>query len=391
MVKFQQKVWELILKDKCDIKAIITALTQEGKTFGVYEAFGVHHTLEDGSSHTHICVALVKRPCWRSAKALDEYWTTGHGKLDKRQPIKQGKSVKKKMAIYHKYCLSQQKHEGQIIGEPVYHKYDPTEIVQIQAQDEEKLTRTAQCYKKYVEEGLSLYQQHEAADWNQKAFIMEKYETLTKMFSSYQRMQQENKPPEFPMASFTDTPTKRAVVSHDFKARLPGKKKQCLVLQGASNLGKTKLAKARFKKPLVVRHMDKLKQFDPLRHDGIIFDDMSFAHYPRECVLALMDMDDDADINVKNSMITIPAGHARVFCTNREMYSTQNGQYHKETSFLPAPLFTSCAQPMEIILPMEFGSQAEARQARQRGTSEISDEALTNRFTLIKVENKLYA
>lgn len=93
-----------------------------------------------------------------------------------------------------------------------------------------------------------------------------------------------------------------------------------LILHGESGLGKTQFAKSLFKNPLLVRHIDKLKKFDSFQHDGIIFDDMSFQHWPRESCIHLLDLDEDADINVKCSMVTIPAGVPRVITSNYKPY-----------------------------------------------------------------------
>lgn len=93
---------------------------------------------------------------------------------------------------------------------------------------------------------------------------------------------------------------------------------RCMVISGKSGWGKTQYAKTLFNNPLIVRHIDKLKRFNEIEHDGIIFDDMDFSHYPRVSCIHLLDTEEDTDINVKCSMITIPAGTRRVFTTNSE-------------------------------------------------------------------------
>ena len=118
-----------------------------------------------------------------------------------------------------------------------------------------------------------------------------------------------------------------------------------LVLRGKPNCGKTQFAKTLFEKPLIVRHPDKLKSFDENTHDAIIFDDQAYGHWPRESVIHLFDVEEEADINVKNSMVTIPAGVPRIFTTNREMRVHKedfNGisQHVKEKSFLTLPIVT---------------------------------------------------
>lgn len=356
--KFQQKVYEFTLKGKHDILKIIRELCK--KSYGIYQAHGiVHHKTQD--LHTHITVSLRDKPNF-TGNSLNTYFELPQGSTPPR-PVTSGKSIKKKLDTMAKYYTDEAKHPGEIQDPLVTYKY-----IQIGTADQEPKSQYGKALKAYVQDGKSLMEQYDVACWDHKAFLMKEYDTLTKMFSSHKRMLTENKPKEFPMNSFKSSYVKGKVTTHDFSLRHGNRKKQCLILQGKSNTGKTKLAKARFNKPLVVRHIDKLKKFDPLRHDGIIFDDMSFAHYPRETVLSLMDMDDDSDINVKNSMVTIPAGHPRIFTTNRKMYAMDGNGYDKSKSFLPEPL-----------------------DCWNQGAKPLNDEALSNRYTLLEVHEKLYA
>lgn len=106
----------------------------------------------------------------------------------------------------------------------------------------------------------------------------------------------------------------------DFK-KVPTKwnrEKKTLLIEGKSGYGKTQYAKTLFKNPLLVRHMDKLKKFNEFEHDGIIFDDMNFSHWPRESCIHILDTEEDSDINVKCGMVTIPEGTPRVIITNRK-------------------------------------------------------------------------
>ena len=89
-----------------------------------------------------------------------------------------------------------------------------------------------------------------------------------------------------------------------------------LVLLGESGTGKTQRALAMFCNPLLVRHIDRLKSLTP-KHDGVVFDDLAFRHWPRESVIHLLDFDEDSDINCRHYCGVIPAGMPRIFCTNR--------------------------------------------------------------------------
>lgn len=91
---------------------------------------------------------------------------------------------------------------------------------------------------------------------------------------------------------------------------------RALWVLGKSGLGKTQLIKALLPNSLFVSHMDKLKMFDPAKHQYIVFDDMSFTHFPRTAQIHLLDIENTRDINVKFGMISIPAGVRRIFLSN---------------------------------------------------------------------------
>ncbi len=86
---------------------------------------------------------------------------------------------------------------------------------------------------------------------------------------------------------------------------------------GPSNLGKTHYACAHFKRPLICSHIDNLKQLTP-DHDGIIFDDMSFKHYPPESVIHLLDTEFPRTINVRYGTTSIPANTKKIFTHNSD-------------------------------------------------------------------------
>ena len=64
-----------------------------------------------------------------------------------------------------------------------------------------------------------------------------------------------------------------------------------LFIWGLTGTGKTQFACHLLDSPLLVRSMDQLREFDAALHDGIVFDDMSFAHLPRESCIHLLDWD----------------------------------------------------------------------------------------------------
>lgn len=89
-----------------------------------------------------------------------------------------------------------------------------------------------------------------------------------------------------------------------------------LVVWGDSGTGKTMWATSLFANPLVVSHMDRLRDFNPDRHDGIVFDDMGFAHLPREACIHLVDTELARDIHCRYTTAHIPAGTKKVFTSN---------------------------------------------------------------------------
>jgi len=91
---------------------------------------------------------------------------------------------------------------------------------------------------------------------------------------------------------------------------------------GPTGTGKTNFALAHFEMPLLVRHLDDLKEFDETIHDGIVFDDISFTHVPFQQVLNVTDSDFDASVHCRFVNAKIPAGTKRIFTHN-----TENGIY----------------------------------------------------------------
>jgi len=85
---------------------------------------------------------------------------------------------------------------------------------------------------------------------------------------------------------------------------------------GNSGLGKTQFVLSHFKTPLLVSHIDKLRDFNPLEHDAIVFDDMSFEHTPPTAVIHLLDLDCERDIHVRYGVATIPPNTIKVFTHN---------------------------------------------------------------------------
>lgn len=108
-------------------------------------------------------------------------------------------------------------------------------------------------------------------------------------------------------------------------------KDKSTVLYGPSNTGKTSFAIAHFKNPLVISHMDGLSKLNS-DHDGIVFDDLSFLHWPPESVIQLVDQELDRDIHIRYRTATIPANTPRVFTHNTRdiFYKPEIGEEQKK-------------------------------------------------------------
>lgn len=97
---------------------------------------------------------------------------------------------------------------------------------------------------------------------------------------------------------------------------------RAIVVMGPTGIGKTQWTKTWFKNPLMIRHMDGLKDLQPGEHDGIIFDDMDFQHMPRTAQIHLVDMEEDSQIHIRYQVAEIPAAMPRVFTCNNYPFST---------------------------------------------------------------------
>ena len=89
-----------------------------------------------------------------------------------------------------------------------------------------------------------------------------------------------------------------------------------LFLTGETGTGKTQWAINHFNNPLICCQRDDLRNFDPKRHDGIIFDDMSFKDWTRTECIHLCDWDEDRSIKCRYTDATIKAGTKKIFTSN---------------------------------------------------------------------------
>lgn len=97
---------------------------------------------------------------------------------------------------------------------------------------------------------------------------------------------------------------------------------KCLFLYGPTGTGKTQWALHHFRNPFLCSHIDDLRDFNADRNDGIVFDDMSFRHMPREGVIHLLDWDEDRSIHCRFYCAQIPAGTKKIFTSNKTFHET---------------------------------------------------------------------
>lgn len=100
--------------------------------------------------------------------------------------------------------------------------------------------------------------------------------------------------------------------------KLHHKHKKSLLLLGVTGTGKTSLALAAFKNPLMVRDLNALANLEN-EHDGIVFDDVIFDSLKRQNQIHLLDVERSSDWNIKFGIAKIPAGISRIFTSNQDV------------------------------------------------------------------------
>lgn len=136
-------------------------------------------------------------------------------------------------------------------------------------------------------------------------------EAMVKHYRGIEMLVQRTKPKiasgSFPAESFSMAPL---VFANDFNQM------KVAVIVGEPGIGKTQYALAHFSAPLLVTHIDDLKEFNSEIHDGIVFDDMDFKHLPRSTQIYLTDCAVPRTIHCRFANAVIPAGTHKIFTTN---------------------------------------------------------------------------
>jgi len=90
-----------------------------------------------------------------------------------------------------------------------------------------------------------------------------------------------------------------------------------LLLFGATNVGKTSLAKALLPRALMTRHVDLLRTYQSKGYHGLILDDMSFTHLQPEHQIHLLDRTDDTQVHCRYGVAEIPAATPTIITSNK--------------------------------------------------------------------------
>lgn len=89
------------------------------------------------------------------------------------------------------------------------------------------------------------------------------------------------------------------------------------IFLGPTNCGKTTYAKQLLPRALFCTHMDDLAKYDPENYDGIIYDEASFVHLPREGQIHLCDQGEDRSLHVRYMCARIPKHTKKIFTSNK--------------------------------------------------------------------------
>lgn len=285
--------------------------------YGLYRGFMVKHTERDEetetqTSHIHAGIYLRDKPADRSftwGTVLNEHFKVGDCVPMVRLLKSKKRDVDKKLQVYYDYCTDQELHEGQGLGEPLLWKFKP-EVKTKSGLNLVKCKTKVYVFHHY-KAGKTYREIFDNATEERQAEMMYDFSSIKKMLRNYDLFTTDlsvtHKVSEF----------KEDAVETIMKEWDP--KKESLVLQGPSNMGKTELAKAiakelTGKKPLFTRNLNKLAFHNPFQ--PIIFDDMNFKEMGRSKAIAITDVENDSDIRILYGIQTIQAQTLRIFTTN---------------------------------------------------------------------------
>lgn len=112
------------------------------------------------------------------------------------------------------------------------------------------------------------------------------------------------------------------------------------LLWGVSGAGKTEFALAHFNKPLFISNIDDLNKFQEGYHDGLVFDDIDFSHFPPTAIIHLCDINHTRTIKCRYQNAVIPQGTPRIFTSNVETALTPMSMNSEQRIAIQSRLYT---------------------------------------------------
>lgn len=125
--------------------------------------------------------------------------------------------------------------------------------------------------------------------------------------------------------------------------------KYAAFLYGASGTGKTSFALSHFRKPVLIRHIDDAKGITD-ETDGVVFDDMSFTHWPRTSCIHILDLEHDSPLPTRYATTTLRRGLHRIFTSNETFTNVFNCKGN-DGEFLKAALLRR-SKRYHILTPL---------------------------------------
>lgn len=149
--RFQLKGIEIIYDDTGTMEPKEALEHLKTLKYGVYAGFLVKHT-ENGKSHIHIGIHLRDKPQLYYA-TLTEHFKYKDYKTTVRQLMNKSKAFSAKLQTYYNYCINEEKHEGQLISEPLLYRWTPTTKLEAQTGT---FTKCSEYMYTKIRDGLTL-------------------------------------------------------------------------------------------------------------------------------------------------------------------------------------------------------------------------------------------
>lgn len=149
---------------------------------GIHAGFIIKHT-EDDKNHIHCGIHLRDKPKSLYYSDLSKHFQYNKLKCRVQKLKNPSRSYSAKLQTYYDYCVDQDKHIGQIISEPLLHKWKPKTL-------EEKSKPKEYIYQK-IREGLILSELNDimldtSISLKLFSYITENYDKISRVIEVYQ-------------------------------------------------------------------------------------------------------------------------------------------------------------------------------------------------------------